>query len=296
MKGDDKGKHIRRRGDKIEARRQVWTVKEEEALIVALKDAVNGFRTGYLSILEKHMTTVFPGIDIRADPHIHSKIHVWKKNHASLVSVMSRSGFGWNDTTNMIVVEDSVWDNYVKVDPNARTMRFKSFPFYPSWCDIFGKDRATGEHAQNCQDAADSLLNNNNVGGDIMCLVFGEEEEFMSICQPKGSAMKSASTSKKRKSTETSNDNKFFDMMNSFCDRTESHLGEIAKRMGYEYDASEARKAVYDALGDLTELTMSQKIWVAKQLVNNSKDMDLFFSLPNDARAEMVRIMLSGTF
>ncbi|PIN18428.1 hypothetical protein CDL12_08902 [Handroanthus impetiginosus] len=204
----------------------------------------------------------------------------------------------------MIVVDDSVWDNYVKVNPNARTMRFKSCPFYPSWCDIFGKDRATGEHAKDCQDAANSLLNNDNAGADDYVPsgfdtnfhVFGEEEEFMSVCQPEGSAMKSASTSKKRKSTETSNDDKFFDMMHSFCDRTESHLGEIAKKIGYEYDASEARKAVYDALGGLTELTMSQKIWVAKQLVNNGKDMDLFFSLPNDARVEMVRMMLSGAF
>ncbi|PIN18452.1 hypothetical protein CDL12_08875 [Handroanthus impetiginosus] len=298
MECDSKSKHLKRRGDKVEARRRVWTAKEKEALIVALKDAVasgwkcdNGFRTGCLSALEKHMMTVFPGTNICADPHIHSKIHVWKKNHASLVSMISHSGFGWNDSANMIVVEDSVWDNYVKVDPNVRTMRFKSFPFYPSWCDIFGKDRATGEHAQDCQDTAESLLNNNNVEVDDY-VPSGFDTNF----QPEGSAMKPASTSKKRKSVETSNDDKFFDMMHSFCDRTESHVGEIAKRIGYKYDASKARKAVYNALGGLTELTMSQKIWVAKQLVKNGKDMDLFFSLPNDARAEMVRMILSGAF
>ncbi|PIN24849.1 hypothetical protein CDL12_02430 [Handroanthus impetiginosus] len=237
------------------------------------------------------MMTVFSRTDIRAGPHIHSKIHVWKKNHVSLVSMMLRSGFGWNDSTTMIVVEDSVWDNYVKIDPNARTMRFKSFPFYPSWCDIFGKDKATGEHAQDCQDVVESLLNNGNVGVDDY-VPSGFDTNF----QLQGSAMKSASTSKKRKSTETSNDDKFFDMMHSFCNRTKSYLGEIAKRIGYEYDTSEARKAVYDALGGLIKLTMSQKIWVVKQLVNNGKDMDLFFSLPNDARAEMVRMMLSGAF
>ncbi|PIN25060.1 hypothetical protein CDL12_02195 [Handroanthus impetiginosus] len=174
--------------------------------------------------------------------------------------MISRSGFGWNDSTNMIVVEDSIWDNCIKVDPNARIMRFKLFPFYPSCSDDYVPS-----------------------GFDTNFQVFGEEEEFMSICQPEGSAMKSASTSKKRKSKKTSNDDKFFDMMHSFCDRTKSRLGEIAKRIGYEYDASEARKAV-------------QKIWVEKQLVNNGKDMDLFFSLPNDARAEMVRMMLSEAF
>ncbi|PIN09418.1 hypothetical protein CDL12_18005 [Handroanthus impetiginosus] len=161
--------------------------------------------------------------------------------------MMSRSRFGWNDSTNMIVVEESIWEKHVKVDPNARTMHFKSFPFYLLWCDIFGKDRATGEHAQDCHDTAKSLLNNNNVatndyvprGFDTDFQIFGDEDEFISICQPKGSAMKSISTSKKRKSTETSTDDK----------------------IGDEYDTSEARK---------------------------------LFCLPNDARVEMVRMMLSG--
>ncbi|PIN09962.1 hypothetical protein CDL12_17451 [Handroanthus impetiginosus] len=224
MEGDSKSKSLKRRRDQVENRRRVWTVKEEEALIVALKDVVasgwkceNGFRTRYLTVLEKHMMTTFPGTDIRADPHIYSKIHV---------CMMSRSGFGWNDSTNIIVVEDSVWEKHVKVDPNVRTMRFKLFPFYPSWCDIFGKDRAIGEHSQDCHDTAESLLNNNNVatndyvpsGFDTNFQIFGDEDEFMSICQPEGSAMKSASTSKKRKFTETSTDDKFFEMIHSFCD------------------------------------------------------------------------------
>ena len=192
----------------------------------------------------------------------------------------------------------------LQVDPNARTMRYKSFPLYPSWCEIFGKDRATGEHAEDCNDAADELQKNDNTeageyvpsGFDTNFQIFGDDEEFMSVCQPQESGMKSGSSSKKRKSTETSTDDKFFEMMNNFCDRTESRLGDIAKRIGYEYDVSEARKAVYKALGGLPELTMTQKIWVAKRLVNNGKDMDLFFSLPNEARAEMVRMMLDGAY
>ena len=103
-------------------KRRVWSPNEEVALIIGLKDAIangwkceNGFRTCYLLFLKKHITTSFPGTDLRGDPHIHSKIHIWKKTHAFLVSMLARSGFGQNDRTNMIVVEDAVWDNYVKV-------------------------------------------------------------------------------------------------------------------------------------------------------------------------------------
>ncbi|KAK4381928.1 hypothetical protein Sango_2919900 [Sesamum angolense] len=34
------------------------------------------------------------------------------------------------------------------VDPFAHLLRYKSFPYYSSWCDIFGNDKATGEHAK----------------------------------------------------------------------------------------------------------------------------------------------------
>ncbi|PIN01430.1 hypothetical protein CDL12_26062 [Handroanthus impetiginosus] len=251
MENEGTSKHGKRRERKVDSKRRIWTIKEEEALIVTLKDVVaagwkceNGFHTG---------------------------------------------GFGWNESTNMIIIEDSIWDNYVKVDPNARTMRYKSFPLYLSWCEIFGKDRATSEHAEDCTDAADD-------GFDTNFQIFVDGEEFMSVYQPQESGMKTGSSSKKRKSTEMSTDNKFFEMMNNFCDRTESRLSDIAKRIGYEYDVSEARKAIYEALGGLPDHTMIQKSWVAKRLVNNGKDMDLFFSLPNEASAEMVQMMLDGAY
>ncbi|KAL0385654.1 UNVERIFIED_CONTAM: hypothetical protein Sradi_2959700 [Sesamum radiatum] len=138
---------------------RVWSVREEEGLIAALKDIVkqgwkcdNGFRTGYLGVLEQEMVKLFPSSDIKADPHIQSKIHVWKKTYGSIVSMLTRSGFGWNDATNMVVVDDDVWENYVKVDPFVKNMRLKSFPFYPAWCEVFGKDRATGEFAEDIGD------------------------------------------------------------------------------------------------------------------------------------------------
>ncbi|KAL0463186.1 UNVERIFIED_CONTAM: hypothetical protein Slati_0206200 [Sesamum latifolium] len=54
-------------------------------------------------------------------------------------------GIGWNDTTKMIDTTDDHWANFLKTDASAKNMRFKSWPFYPDWLEIFGKDRATGE-------------------------------------------------------------------------------------------------------------------------------------------------------
>lgn len=103
--------------------RKTWSPEEEQQLIVGLKEAIsrgwksdNGFKTGYLGVLEQHMAQHFPNTEIKADPHISSKIHVWKKNYGSLGKMMTMSGFGWNDTAHMIeVADEQVWAEYVKV-------------------------------------------------------------------------------------------------------------------------------------------------------------------------------------
>ncbi|KAL8514866.1 hypothetical protein ACS0TY_013812 [Phlomoides rotata] len=66
--------------------RRVWTFAEECELMNALEDLVvkgnkcdNGFRSGYLLLLENSLVTKFPGCDLKAEPHINSKIHVWKR-------------------------------------------------------------------------------------------------------------------------------------------------------------------------------------------------------------------------
>ncbi|KAK6128128.1 hypothetical protein DH2020_038131 [Rehmannia glutinosa] len=83
----------------------------------------NGFKFGYLQALEQEMVKVLPGTDLKGIPHINSKIHVWKKDYGSLVSMLSRSGIGWNDSTCMIECTDEAWAEYMKVDTNARLMR-----------------------------------------------------------------------------------------------------------------------------------------------------------------------------
>ncbi|KAI3461769.1 hypothetical protein Pfo_018432 [Paulownia fortunei] len=134
-----------------------WIVKEEQVLVSALKDHIhrgckcdNGFKTEYLGILDQTMLQAFPGIDLKSNPHINSKIHVWNKNYSSLSTMLSRLDFGWNDAAHTLDVQsDEVWDNYVK---------YKAWPYYNDWCDIFCKDRATGENAKAFADVMQDLF------------------------------------------------------------------------------------------------------------------------------------------
>ncbi|KAL8501416.1 hypothetical protein ACS0TY_020812 [Phlomoides rotata] len=63
--------------------RRVWTYAEEMELMCALKDLIvrgqkcdNGFKFGYLLLLENKLALKFPSTDLKGDPHINSKIHV----------------------------------------------------------------------------------------------------------------------------------------------------------------------------------------------------------------------------
>ncbi|XP_075503217.1 uncharacterized protein LOC142540739 isoform X2 [Primulina tabacum] len=151
---------------KSERIRRVWTQKEDEFLIEVLKELVNAgwkseneFRCGYLTVLEKSIAQAFPNTDLRENPHINSKIHVWKRTHGSLLTMLSRRGIGWNETEKRIEATDETWDSFVKVDSSVRTWRYKTWPYFLDWCEIFGNDRATGQHAESFAEALQGVLN-----------------------------------------------------------------------------------------------------------------------------------------
>lgn len=85
-------------------------------LIVQGWKSDNGFRAGYTIKLEEAMKHHFPNTDLRATPHINSKLSTWKKNYYSLSNILSRSGVGFNVKGNhKIDCEDETWEQLVKV-------------------------------------------------------------------------------------------------------------------------------------------------------------------------------------
>ncbi|KAL0448546.1 UNVERIFIED_CONTAM: hypothetical protein Slati_1411000 [Sesamum latifolium] len=239
--------------------RRTWTQREEE--------------------LENYMLKHFPFCDLKADPHIQSKLHVWKKNYSSLASMMTRSGFGWNDARNMVTVEDNcVWEEYVKA------MRYKAWPFFPVWRELFGKDRATGEHAEDVVDAANSVRIEEPINLEDL---FGPDYD--------SPPQVNVGVGQKRKASEmVIEEPKLVDVIVQFCHATTASLGTLATRIGFERDASEKRCKVFSELEDIPELLSNERMWAAKQLVKDNSMLDLFFSLPHAKRGEMIRMMITG--
>ncbi|XP_012836526.1 PREDICTED: uncharacterized protein LOC105957141 [Erythranthe guttata] len=295
--------------------RRCWTVLEEQTLILGLKDIVsrgwkceNGFKTGYLGTLEQYMVQKFPGTDLKASPHIHSKIHVWKKHYGALSTMLSRSGFGWNDSNNTIdVVDDQVWQDYIKTDVNARSMRYKSWPFYKDWSQIFGKDRATGEHNEAFTEAINDLVSNSNKGKEHMSNDDDEVpqldpsnadsySQYMSFSRVDEATSTKTKSKAKKRSRSDPNDGGYAEMASKFFEKMEAQMAELVSRMGFEKDVSAARKQVFDALANMQHLTFEERLKATSRICDNPKDLDIFFCLSDDHKANMVQLILDGRY
>ncbi|KAL0408307.1 UNVERIFIED_CONTAM: hypothetical protein Sradi_1765100 [Sesamum radiatum] len=306
--GTSKPRGCHAKADKNNSRR-TWSQREEEVLVNALCTIVttgwkceNGFRSGYLNQLESIMCKQLPNTDIKAEPHINSKIHVWKKNYGSLVAMMGKSDFGWDDARCMITVDNQdIWNEYCK-----------SWPFFTAWREIFGKDRAVGEvtveahpTVNNDDSEKDTETQSYYVPTaewcpDLGCVgndnsVIGDNVENTKVSGTStASQKKPTSSGKKRKNRNREADDGLTEAVNTFCDTAKQHLGELSKKLFVDYDEIEKRAAVFGAVCNVPGIDLNDQICVSDRLVENPKKMDLFFSLPADAKARMVGLMLSG--
>ncbi|KAL0443864.1 UNVERIFIED_CONTAM: hypothetical protein Slati_2109100 [Sesamum latifolium] len=254
-------------------------------------------------MLEQLLRKKCPESGLKSDPHISSKIHVWKRTYACISDMLAKSEFGWNEAMQMIAVSDEVFDNYAKIDPFAKTLRFKSFPYYPSWSEIFEKDRATREHAEDIYNAS------NNVSIEAIP-VFPEyyvpspdinaradDHDFMNSFTQSTAHLNAAPSdtervsSKKRKKSRSTVDEKFDAKFDTFVSVTDNRLGDINKRFGVEQEESNARRQVWSAVEFMSDLTIEQKCVASKKLFNNKNDFDIFLSMSTVAQEAFVKLM-----
>ncbi|KAL8534750.1 hypothetical protein ACS0TY_010690 [Phlomoides rotata] len=229
--------------------RRVWTYAEEMELVSALNELVvkgkkcdNGFTSGYLLLLENMLALKFPGTDLKGDPHINSKIHVWKKQYACMRSMLTVSGIGLNSSTYHIDAFPEVWDAYIKVDSTARELKNKTFLLYQDWIEIFGNDHANGSDSQFFSDVVDEVnkrANNtrvNKVGafeaGEALDPTEFSNSGFVSFnVGESSSATKDKGKGAKRKKLDVIT-LQFIDTIGNYCEKNENRFGQIADTMG----------------------------------------------------------------
>lgn len=281
---------------------RVWKKVEEDMLIKTMRDVFkikwkqdNGqFQPGFYAEVEKHIILAFPGTDLRSNPHIASKIKQWRKQYNMLVDILRQSGFAWDDTLKMVKIDsEQVWEEYVSSHGEAKGMLNKPFPYYEDWLFLFGKDRATGEFAEGPVDAMAAID-----------LEEGESVEKESAIDCDSVSMNGSPSNPddngkgKKKSRSAEGMAALVSMaeaMSAHLKETNGTMAEIAHRIGYDQDLSNARQRVYAELLPLgfdTHTRMKAAAMIAKDAVQ----LDLFSGTPEEDKAEWVMLLLGGFF
>ncbi|XP_057777941.1 uncharacterized protein LOC130996661 [Salvia miltiorrhiza] len=303
------------KGNKTDQKRRSWSTDEEQVLIASLKELVaqgwksdNGFRGGYLNKLEESMRKVFPTTDLRGMPHINSKVTTWKKMYYSLWNILKVSGVGFNvNGKHMIDCDNEQWQNFVAADKSVGNFRYKSWPYLEDWKLIFGKDRATGDEAEDLMEAAHDMyrkidLSQLNDGGDYHVSledIFENDISCDNVSQTRNReeskpVEQEAPTSSKKRRRSVGFDDKFFEALHEVGRGTESRLETISSRMGYDFDVSKARKEVFAKLSGIPGLSQTDKFEIYNMLAKEVELLDVFSSLPEGANEDYVLFLLAS--
>ncbi|KAF7103372.1 hypothetical protein CFC21_104362 [Triticum aestivum] len=74
-----------------------------------------GHKSGYLTYIEKEMAKVLPHADLKADPHIRSKVKILKKQLSYVLEIMQNgSGFGWDNEKKMVTGDRETYMDWAK--------------------------------------------------------------------------------------------------------------------------------------------------------------------------------------
>ncbi|KAG8371311.1 hypothetical protein BUALT_Bualt13G0074500 [Buddleja alternifolia] len=262
-------------GKKVFTCRRIWTKPKEDVLVQSLKEVIstrwkadNAFRVGYLNVLQDKIMRAFPRTDLRANPHISSKMYSWKKKYHSLYTIFRGTDVGWNPTKKMIDTNE----------PNARTMR----DFYDALNGVLhNKSQPQTPLGPNLEDM------------NTVYTLGVEEVGTTSFCQ-RGSS----STSKQPKKVKRKKDDgiigPIIEEINKFTNKTDSRLGEIVSKMGHDYELTRKCEAVFDIVNQISNLTLDEKLMATNMIVKNTQVLAMFFSLPENAKVGQVRLMLAG--
>ncbi|XP_073017905.1 uncharacterized protein [Primulina eburnea] len=239
------------------------------------------------------MKIAFPNTNLRGNPHINSKVHVWKKLYGSLVTILSKSGVGWNDAEKTIEASNDIWESLIKADNNARSMRHKRWIYYHDWCEIFGNDRSTGEKAEHFTAAVQEVLTMtpevpNNIGTSLEELFSVDEGAAESMSQSVTPSSLPTSTEKskgkKRKQVDDDDDGAIVEAINNFAIITKDTMMDLIKQLTTKKEAddekmSNAQDNVLKVMETITELSEEEKVIVIELLVDNPAKLSFFFAV-----------------
>ncbi|GKC60773.1 hypothetical protein Tco_1088371, partial [Tanacetum coccineum] len=79
------------------------------------KLGINIFRSGYTNVLGRELKSKLPGCNLKASPHIESRLKILKKRCDAITDMKDASGIEWRTTDRTLIsYDDDEWGDWVK--------------------------------------------------------------------------------------------------------------------------------------------------------------------------------------
>lgn len=128
-----------------------WTPSRDSYLVELFIEQHNCGRTAYNEFKNEVIKSVTRDFNKKfgmnlEENQIKNRYNVMKKDYGVVKTLLGHTGFHWDETRQMVVADDKVWDSYIGVRSEARPFRRKSFPLFKQMSIIFEGERANGKH------------------------------------------------------------------------------------------------------------------------------------------------------
>ncbi|KAF4371797.1 hypothetical protein F8388_023110 [Cannabis sativa] len=293
--------------------KRFWSEDEDKHLIESLMELNNegkfkaegNFKPGHLRAIEMKLKERMPGCDIQAKPHIESRMKTLK-THFQIVHEMLTgpfcSGFGWDSIRKTVTAEKPVWEAYLQSHKEAAPFKIKSFPWYDDLCAVFGKDRATGKHAETVTDVVEELeaeKENTTLGEDDFSNANNVDEvESMSVSDAtRGAQSHTQSDGSSKKKRKAAN----HEELSNALTQSASILAEVIEKASIRLskaigdDLNEKHMQLGKELERTSTLTTTQRHKVARMIMQDNALVSYFFSVPDDEKDEWARLLIDGS-
>ncbi|KAF8036808.1 hypothetical protein BT93_C2506 [Corymbia citriodora subsp. variegata] len=124
--------------------RTIWTPEMDRCFIdLMLEQVSQGNRVDdnlFSKRAWKHMMLLFNAkFKFQYEKDVLKNRHKSLRNlYRAIKNLLEQEGFSWDETREMVIADNKVWDDYIKVHPDARSYRIKSISYYRDLCRIYG--------------------------------------------------------------------------------------------------------------------------------------------------------------
>ncbi|ONI30336.1 hypothetical protein PRUPE_1G245200 [Prunus persica] len=228
-------------------------------------------------------------IEVSAD-NIKNRVKTWKRFYAVVSDILSQSGFSWDATKKMITIdEENVWNEYVKSHEDARTFRYKVIANWDDIVDLCGKDRATGEGAETCFEAAEVMTPDSEPNNfvDLGADTQGFENSHIDDVSPNSSCPKKRNqpSSEIRPPKKRGTPNVLADSVAKMASSFEQFINATTQKL----DPLE----VYNEVNAIPELNPDEQLKACTWFIENEKQFLMLKTLPVERKKGMVLMFIS---